>query len=132
MSQAAPQSIPRGVPTMLHAAALRPRSKLRAGTSTGQKLDITGQNWAKLDKNWTNGSGPESPQLEKTGLKLNKTQQMANWTKTGQLDQRRKTFVQIERPELDKLDKTLRNWTKTGRQLDEAGQKLDENLTELD
>ena len=42
---------------------------------------------------------------------------MANWTKTGQLDQRRKAFVQIERPELDKLDKT--------------GQKLDENWTKL-
>ena len=58
---------------------------------------------------------------------------MANWTKTGQLDQRRKAFVQIERPELDKLDK---NWTKldkTGRKLDKnwtkTGQKLDKNWT---
>jgi len=90
MSQAAPPSIPRGVPTMLHAAALRPRSKLRAGTSTGQKLYKIGQNGQNL-------------------------------TETGQLDQRRKAFVQIERPELDELDKTGRSWT-----------KLDANWTKLD
>ena len=62
---------------------------------------------------------------------------MANWTKTGQLDQRRKAFVQIERPELDKLDKNWtktgqkldENWTKTGQKLDKTGQKLDKNWT---
>ena len=136
MSQAAPPSIPRGEPTMLHAAALRPRSKLRAGTSTGQKLDKTGQNWAKLDKNWTNGSGPESPQLDKnctkTEQKLNKWptgQKLNNWTKgekplSRSRDPNWTNWTKLDETE-QKLDKLDENWTKTG----QNWTKLDKNWT---